>query len=152
MPLSSVCPVSICATAFQWGTEWCHTRRAPSVSGCQRGRDGSLGCTWGKWRQTEYRTECYQLSLPYADGIRHGWVGLTVSKVHEGLRFTLVWISVSGCVCVQGCTCARTVEGELGPTSDWLFSWTSHHFRILKYLFFFFLFFLANKAEQTNWK
>lgn len=81
------------------GAEWCHITGTPSLSRWQSKRDGSLGCTWGEFGRAECGTKCYQLSPAYADGIRHGWANLTVSKVHGGIRFsTCVNICESVCM------------------------------------------------------
>lgn len=147
-----VCPfLSISGVVFQWLGQSDVTSEGPPLSpGDGAKGNGSLGCARGELRQTEYRTKCYQLSLPCADGVRHGWANLTASKGTRGTALsTCVNICACVCVCVpvQDCRCAHTA-GVRGPASERLLSRTSHHFMPL--MPFPPLNILAIKAEQTD--
>lgn len=88
--------VALCSFILSYQVAWCFSGWGPlCLQVTEQKRDGSLGCTQGELRQTEYGTKCYQLSVPCADGVRHGWANLTAPKVREGLRFPPVWIFVS---------------------------------------------------------
>lgn len=145
------CPLFLLSSIPVAGAEWCHIRGAPSVSRWRSKRDGSIGCTRGELRQAECRTKCYQLSLPYADGIRHGWASLSASKRRtRDYTFHLceyLWLCV--CVCAGLHMCSHS-WGERGLLVTDFSSWTSHHFSILRCLFSA-LNILAIKAEQTHW-
>lgn len=59
----------------------------------QKGR--VIGSPRGGLWQTEYGTKRYQLSLPYADDIKHGWAHLRASK---GTLGTVASTGVNMCV------------------------------------------------------